>query len=192
MDNKKSTSQIMRQVAGWLYFALCVFQMLSLYTAWTTGFTGVYNSWLIELGLMVLYGVGAVYMISGKETLRQPLRRGVVIATALVVIFSLVTHQTQLTMYELLLTTWFPAATVAVIWHVVFLIIRLVLLILAAFFVASSSEETDKKEEEDVMAAEGIMNEETGLDFEDEDDVDTVIIEETVITEEAPEEKTEE
>lgn len=178
----------MRQVAGWLYFALCVFQMLSLYAAWSTGFTGVYNSWLIETGLMLLYGVGAVYMISGKATLKQPLRRGIVVATALVVIFSLVTHQTQLTMYEYFLTTLFPSFTVAVIWHVVLLIVRLVLLILAAFFVASSTEDADKKGTADDSA-----NEELVVDYvlEDEDG-DVAIIEETIALGEDDEEADEE
>lgn len=195
MEKKKSTSQIMRQVAGWLYFVLCVFQMLSLYAAWQTGFTGVYNSWLIEMGLMVLYGIGAVYMISGKSGVMQPVRRGIVVATALMVIFALISNQTQLTMYEYFLTAVFPTATIAVIWHVVLLIVRLVLLILAAFFVASSSEDNDRKVYTAGSDEEGgdseVVNSVT-YDYIEEGEVDgeQVIYEEKVtIVEEKEEEK---
>lgn len=183
---KKTTpSQTMRQVAGWLYLVLCVFQMLSLYAAWNNAITGIFNSWIFEMGLVLLYGAAAVYMIAGKATLKQPVRRGIVIATVLAVAFALVTYQTQLMMYDLFFQNVLPNTSVAVIWQVVLLIVRLVLLILAAFFVSSSTEDADSKE-----TAEAAVKEEMVVDYVLEDDEGNVaIVEETVTVTEEPAEE---
>lgn len=146
-ENKKgSTAQTMRQVAGWIYLVLCIFQMATLIGSLEAGFTQVPNAWLIEIGLMVLEGVVAVYMIGGTGVLKRHVRRGVIVGTILVVAFALITYTTQTSMLGYALTVIFPNWEAPAIWKIVLLLIRLVLLILAAFFVSSSTEGEKKSE----------------------------------------------
>ncbi len=183
MKEKKTTSQLMRQIAGWLYLVLSAYQIFSLYGCMSVGFGQAPTAWLLEAFFMLVSIAFAIYLIGGQPTLKAPVRRGVVAGTVFVVAFALITFTTQTFMLQYGLWQLFPDRflsyeEVPPVWTIILLAIRLVLYILAAFFVASSTEEADKKQLAEEIET---LIEDEGEDEDDENDVVEVTEEEEIV-----------
>lgn len=176
MENKKnSTAQVMRQVAGWIYLVLCVFQMATLIGSLEAGFAQVPIAWLVETFFMLLVGAIAVFMIGGTGPVRRNVRRGVIAGTVMIVAFALITNGTQLSLMGYSLSVLLPNWEATTLWQLVLLLIRLVLYILAAFFVSSAGND-DKKQAETAEDDTLIVNE-TLIEG------DVIVVEDTTVNE---------
>lgn len=164
MKQKTNISQKMRLVAAILYAVLCAYQLFSLrlilssFQTMSTYFGGLMSvasmpaAWVAELLLAVVAGGMAVWMFAGKTPLAPAVRRAVLMATALSIVFEFISFSAQTEIYTYMLANTFPSLASNTILPVVFLLVRLFLLIVAAFFASSASAEMDasraKKEAE--------------------------------------------
>lgn len=162
---------------------LCIYQMFMLKYIMSSvqiSFFAIPLPWMMEVGFMVLAGGLAAWMFSSSAALDKGKRNTVVVITALIIAFELVTYglQAELTGYSML--TLFPSiasGSAAEIFNYVFIIVRLMLWVLAAFFVLSTKVE---KENAELAEAEE--------DFEEfEQDINEVVFLEEVTEEEQEE-----
>ena len=141
----------MRWVAGGLYALLCVYQMfIAQSVIQGASLTNAYFTWLYAVAVVPLSAIMAVWMLSGKKTLPETVRRGVCVATLLIVVFELITNTEQSTIIDYTLYNVLPALYGKTFALYVLVAIRLLLMAMAAFFVYSSNadEKSDDKEDE--------------------------------------------
>lgn len=174
--------QKMRWIAGGIYAVLSVYTMLTmrflLIFSQNMNPIGIANypaGWIVQLLLIFATGAAAVWMFSKKEYLSDSARRAIVIVTALIIAFELISYssQTELIYYTLYVT--FPKMAENKIWSLVFIVVRMLLYILAAFFVTSSK---------DMEQIEETTHEESDEDTDNSEEVLEIVEEEVTILEE--------
>lgn len=173
-DNVKQ-AVTMRRIAGVLYGVYAIYQVvLSVFYLW--GAALLYNSVpiaaKIELFSALAAAVFAVWLLAGDSFAPAVVRRGVIPATTLMVLYQLVTYRLQTTLLAEQIEGLGGGLTNLVnygadsfyldilkfldkpMWQYVAIVVRLVLLILAAFFVISSKlePELNKAIENDFLA----------------------------------------
>ena len=157
MKPKKLISTKMRWTAGVLYGLLSLYEMFTVRELFlNAAITSVPIAWLFELLVLVGAGVMAVWLLGGNAALSQGVRRAVIVATTLVVVFELITYSVQVAPISYIIMTVFPStATTGTSMHeLIAMIIRLLLLILSAFFIQSANAQMDlDKAEEDILDA---------------------------------------
>ena len=160
--------QKMRQIAGYIYGALFVFELFTLYY-----FINAYSvtemplGMLLEMFVMGLAAVACVLCIAGRNTLSDTAVRAGIIVTGVVVLFELFTIRLQVNMIassiSVMLSSTLPSGT-AQMSHYMLFAVRLVLMILAAFFLTSARGGTQSddmyEEEEGVFDVESTESEE--------------------------------
>ncbi len=177
-------AQKMRQIAGYIYGALFIFELFTLYYVLVgMAVTGVPLAILFEILVLPLAGAACVACIAGRDTLADAPVRAAVIGTGLMVVFELVTVQLQVNLIASSMSTLIPSSAsqtgTAQMIHYVLFAVRLVLMILAAFFLTSARDTGDSEE----IYEEDEENDEESSDADETDDAEK---------EEELEEKTEE
>ncbi len=142
----KRMSKTMRWTAGVIYGVLALFEVLALrYVLANASISQIPVAWVFEIILLLGASVMAVWMLGGNAVVKPSARRAVVVATALVVLFELLTYKAQTDAILYSLGEWFPSMMQGggSLYLLIAMIVRLLLLILAAFFVQSASAEMD-------------------------------------------------
>ena len=136
----------MRWIAGVIYGLLALYEVFTLKEVLSgAAITNIPIAWLMELAVLLGAGIMAVWMLCGREIVKPEIRRAVVVATALVVLFELLTYEVQAGGIGYTLAAMFPNTMGAGsnLYQLIGMIVRLLLMILAAFFVQSASAEMD-------------------------------------------------
>lgn len=141
-----SFAQKMRWIAGCFYVLLFGFQTYTMTYALShqeMALAYLPVSWLFAVALIPAAGAMALWMFAGKGGIGGSGRRMAVMGTVLVVLFELLTYESQAEAINA--AFYFTAESLynSTMWKFVFMLIRLLLLIFGAFFITCSREGLD-------------------------------------------------
>ncbi|MFV0352312.1 MAG: hypothetical protein ACK5JF_08410 [Oscillospiraceae bacterium] len=139
---KKATHATkMRWTAAALYivvFLLQLFLLRPLLTAGSVIITSLPIDFYGPFSLIFVTAAMAIWMFAGKKAISSGIIRAIVLGTAFILAFELITYTSQANIILIFFGSYFPSMTNSDILVYVVVIVRMMLLILAAFFVASS------------------------------------------------------
>lgn len=144
---KNSTEVTMRRISGILYGVLFAYSLLFMkFVMEGAGFGNSSFAWGIEVILIAVAAVFAVWLLAKDYALSSAVRRAVPVASIMVIVFQLLTYGSQISsinygLADLLSADISTAAPDYGIWSFVVLGGKLLLIILAAFFVTCAKEE---------------------------------------------------
>lgn len=182
---KKATYQTkMRWTAGVMYFLLFVYQLL-VYRMFNSdySFVSLPTALFAEILLVVPFAIGAIKLLAGEGTVAKGVRRGVVVASLLYVLFEVINYKVLAEYTAAALSAMFPnsfavaAVSTQNVMQYVVIVLRLVLVVLAAFFVITSADDgkpkdADEDDEDDEGSEDALADEmpkETDADEKKED-----------------------
>lgn len=135
-------AKTMRLVAGIVYGVLAIYQMFA--ATFVFSYQAVTNLSIAMLymgALIPAAGAMAVWLLAGKSAVPEKVRRGLVVATFLVICFELVTYTDQTGVINYTFQIWLPSVATSPIMQYVGIALRLLLMILGAFFVSGARPE---------------------------------------------------
>lgn len=136
---KLTVAQKMRRVAGCFYFVLAVYQMyLTLYVARNGTLQNINFAMGVALLLVPAFTLMAIWMFWKKKPLSAGAPNGIIVGTAVVIIFELFTYEQQkliinTALYETLTSLFNNDMAIYFL-----LVVHMLLMILAAFFTTNS------------------------------------------------------
>lgn len=139
---KKATHATkMRWTAAALYIVVFLVQLFTVryfLTTMSVGITSIPLDFYGPFALVLISAGMAVWMFAGKKAISGGAIRAIILSTAIIIAYELITYDAQAYLIEFFFSNYIPSLAGKDILVYVVVIVRMMLLILAAFFVASS------------------------------------------------------